>query len=174
MMNTPGVLRAAVILALVAGMSGCGFYSFTGASIPPHLRTIAVPLFEDLSVSVADDLDERMTRLLIDRFVGQTRLQLETSAPDADALLTGRIDRISVEPVAVAGGDIATQNRVTVTVSVRYMDQAEDREVLQRSFTGTANYDASAGIDRDVEIAAILRALQNVADDVFTAATSNW
>jgi hypothetical protein len=76
--------------------------------------------------------------------------------------------------VAVAGGDIATQNRVTVTVSVRYMDQAEDREVLQRSFTGTANYDASAGIDRDVEIAAILRALQNVADDVFTAATSNW
>lgn len=166
--------RALFYLILAATMAGCGYYSFTGASIPVHLRTIAVPLVEDLSVSVADDLDERLTRLLIDRFVGQTRLQLETSAPDADALLTGRIDRISVEPVAIAGGDIATQNRITVTVSVRYMDQAEDREVLQRSFTGTANYDASAGIDRDVEITAITRALQNVADDIFTAATSNW
>jgi hypothetical protein len=168
------LLSVALLATSMLLAAGCGFYSFTGASIPPHLRTIAVPLVEDVSVSVADDLDERMTRLLIDRFVGQTRLQLETSQPDADAVLSGRIERITVEPVAVAGGDIATQNRVSVTVSVRYFDQAEDREVLQRSFTGTANYDASAGGDREVEVAAILRALQNVADDIFTAATSNW
>lgn len=163
-----------LLAAMLVFAPACGYYSFTGASIPAHLRTISIPLIEDLSVSVADDADERLTRFLVERFVGQTRLQLETSEPDADAVLSGRIDRITIEPVAVGGGDLATQNRITVTVNMRYFDQAEDREVFQRSFTGTANYDASAGGDRDVEIAAILRALQNVADDIFTAATSNW
>jgi hypothetical protein len=175
LLSPRGSIRHLLPMLLVAALlSGCGYYSFTGATIPGHLRTVSIPLIEDRSVSVADDLDERMTRLLIDRFVGQTRLQLETTPEEADALLTGRIDRITVEPVAVAGGDVATQNRITVTMNVRYFDQAEDREVFQRSFTGTANYDAAAAGDRDVEIAAILRALQNVADDIFTAATSNW
>lgn len=155
-------------------LSGCGYYSFTGATIPAHLGSVAIPLVEDLSISIADDLDERMTRLLTDRFVGQTRLQLAVDPADADAVLSAQIDRVTVEPVAVGGGDRATQNRVTVSVRVIYMDQVEDRELLERTFTAAVNYDPSAGDERAAETAAIISALENVADDVFTAATSNW
>lgn len=155
-------------------LPGCSYYSFTGATIPSHLNTVAIPLVEDLSVSIADDLDERLTRLFTDRFVGQTRLRLSTDETEADAVLAGRIERVTVEPVAVGGGDRATQNRVTVTVRVIYTDRVEDREILQRSFTAAVNYDPTQGDERTAESAAIISALENVADDVFTAATSNW
>ncbi len=160
------------MLALL--IPGCGYYSFTGATIPAHLGTVAIPLVEDLSISIADDLDERLTRLLTDRFVGQTRLQLAVDETDADAVLAGRIERVTVEPVAVGGGDRATQNRVTVTVRVLYTDRVEDRELLERNFTAAVNYDPTQGDERAAETAAIIAALENLADDVFTAATSNW
>lgn len=163
-----------VVISLVIALSGCSYYSFTGASVPTHLNTVAIPLVEDLSVSIADDLDERLTRLLTDRFVGQTRLRLAVDETDADAVLAARIERVSVEPVAVGGGDRATQNRVTVTVRVIYTDQIEDRDLLERTFTAALNYDPTQGDERTAETTAILGALENVADDVFTAATSNW
>lgn len=161
-------------ILLIGLLSGCGYYSFTGATIPPHLNSVAIPLVEDLSTAIADDIDERLTRLFADRFVGQTRLQLAVDESDADAVLLGRIERITVAPVAVGGGDRATQNRVTVTVRVTYTDEVEDQEILERTFTAAMNYDPTLGDEREAEIAAIIGALENIADDVFTAATSNW
>ncbi len=161
-------------LLMIGIVSGCGYYSFTGATIPAHLNSVAIPLVEDLSISIADDLDERLTRLFTDRFVGQTRLQLAVDESDADALLAGRIERVTVAPVAVGGGDKSTQNRVTVTVRVSYLDQVQDEEVLDRTFTASVNYDPTLGDEREAETAAIVSALENIADDVFTAATSNW
>ena len=43
-------LRSVVLCAgLWLGLSGCGIYSFTGASIPDHLGTVAIPLAEDIA-----------------------------------------------------------------------------------------------------------------------------
>lgn len=159
---------------LILVLPGCGYYSFTGATIPSHLNSVAIPLVEDLSVSIADDLDERLTRLFADRFVGQTRLRLSTDETEADAVLAGRIERVTVEPVAVGGGDRATQNRVTVSVRVIYTDRVQGEELLQRTFSASVNYDPTQGDERAAETAAIISALESVADDVFTAATSNW
>ena len=43
---------AAVVLVAVAvftaGIAGCA-YSFTGASVPSHLKTVAIPLVDDQS-----------------------------------------------------------------------------------------------------------------------------
>jgi len=162
-------LLAAALLVLVG--PGCAYYSFSGATIPEHLSTIAIPLAEDRSVSTIAGLDEQMTRLLVDRFVSQTRLSLEPAAPDADAVLTATIDRYQNQPTSVGGGERATRNRVTISVTVVYRDQVEDREILRRTFSGFEDFDAA---DPDQEDEAAIAALVKIADDVFTAATSNW
>jgi hypothetical protein len=159
----------ALLLLLVAG---CGYYSFTGATVASHLNTIAVPLVEDMSVSPVTNMDAQMTDLLVERFVRQTRLSLEPSENEADVILTARIERYTNEPTSVGGELRATRNRVSVSVSVRYVDRVEDRELLQRTFTSFEDYDPAAGLDQ--ERVAAFAALRNIADDVFTAATSNW
>lgn len=171
-------LRAASLvwllgLAPALALVGCGYYSFTGATIPEQLDTIAVPLAENNTASPITSLDQNLTDLLIDRFVGQTRLSLEPNADAADALLRARIQRYTNQPTSVSGDERATRNRVSLTVAVTYVDQTTDEELLQRTFTGYTDYDPiEEGFTGEEQAARA--ALDIIADDIFTAATSNW
>ena len=166
-------VRVALVAWLLVSLAGCGYYSFTGASIPAHHNTIAIPLAQDNAASPINTLDEDLTELLNDRFVGQTRLVLETNETVADAILESTIERYTNTPAAVGGADRAALSRITITVSVRYFDQAQNEEILRRSFSNSQEYDPrTEGLDG--EIAAAVTALENIADDIFTAATSSW
>ena len=153
--------------------AACSYYSFTGATIPEHLRTVAVPLVEDHSTSSLSNLGDELTRLFVDRFVGQTRLSLEPSTTDADAVLTAEIQRYMNQPAAVGGEAVATLNRITITVLVTYYDQVNEQQIFERSFSASDEYNPTAEGLAGEETAAA-SALENIADDVFTAATSNW
>jgi hypothetical protein len=62
---------------------------------------------------------------------------------------------------------------VTIQVQVRYVDQTKDEELLNQTFSGSANYNpVEAGLDGERQAAQ--NALENVADDIFSTATSNW
>ncbi len=164
--------RVVIFILLHVLLSGCAYYSFTGAVIPEHIRTIAIPLFEDRSQSTLSDLDQELTSLLIDRFVYQTRLSLASSPEDADVVLEGALERYLNQPAAVSGQEQATLNRVTITVFARYYDRIKQKEYFARSFTSFGEYDPVDGLDG--EIAAARQALENIATDIFNAATSDW
>jgi hypothetical protein len=153
--------------------SGCAYYSFSGATIPSQLDTIAIPLAVDNTISPVNTLDQDLTSLLTDRFVGQTRLRLQNSEQQADALLQTRIQSYENAPTAVGGDETASRNRVTIRVAVTYVDQAEEEELLNQTFSSFGEYDPAQG-GLDAERAAAQTALENIADDIFTAATSNW
>ena len=112
------IAHCGLIWALFLLLSGCGYYSFSGATVPEHIGTIAIPQVEDNSISTFAGLDEQMTQLLIQRFVRQTRLSLEPSDDNADALLQVEITRYVNAPTSVSGDERATRNRVTITVNV--------------------------------------------------------
>ncbi|MDE2995759.1 MAG: LptE family protein [Bacteroidota bacterium] len=161
---------SAVLLAIVS-FSGCAYYSFTGATIPEHLSTVAIPLVDDNTVSTVTGLDDEMTRLLVDRFVRQTRLNLETNEASADALLRVVINRYTNQPTSVSGQEQATRNRVTIAAQVTYVDQVNDVDLVGRTFSAFEEY---APLDPAQEETAAFDALEKLAAAVFTAATSNW
>lgn len=163
--------NCAVWFLVMLLVPGCAWYSFTGASIPEHLNTVAIPLVEDNTVSTVTGLDDEMTRLLVDRFVRQTRLNLETDEQAADALLRVVINRYTNQPTSVSGQEQATRNRVTLAVQVTYVDQTTGTDLVSRSFSAFEEYDP---FDPSQEETAAFAALEKIADDVFTAATSNW
>ena len=168
-----GRVLCAALLAAAVGLGGCTYYSFTGASIPAHLETIAIPIVEDNSVSPLTGLNDLFTEMLSDRFVDQTRLSLEPDEAEADVVLQATIDRYVNQPASVGAGEQAAQNRVSISVSVRYFDHVEEEELLARTFSGTAEYSpAEQGLQGEQEAAEL--ALDLIADDIFTAATSNW
>jgi hypothetical protein len=116
-------------------------------------------------------MDQVLTDFLIERFARQTRLGLEPDENAADAVLVTAIDQYRNEPVAVTGDEVAALNRITITVNVRYLDRVEDEERLARSFTASEQYDATQ-IELEEETAVAV--LRQIADDAFTAATSDW
>lgn len=160
------------LLALFLLLSGCGYYSFSGATIPPELNTISIPLAELEAATTLPTLPDELTRLLTDRFVRQTRLRLEPDEAAADAVLQARITGYRSEPTAV-GDDQAQRTRITLDVRVHYAAREAAEPYLDRTFTAFSDYDALAdGLDGEAQAAQ--SALQQIADDIFTAATSNW
>lgn len=167
------LLGALLLLLGAGGLSGCAFYSFSGASIPSHLETIAIPIADDNTSSPVNRMGADLTDLLTDRFVDRTSLSLTTNDAAADAVLTARIQRYTNEPTGVSGNERATTNEVSLQVQVRYVDQTNDEELLNQTFRGTANYNpAEAGLEGERQAAQ--NALENAADDIFSTATSNW
>lgn len=171
----PRLYPAALWLGLTLAISlvGCRYYSFTGATIPAHLNTLSIPLVEDNSISTITTLDDEMTDLLVDRFIRQTRLVLEPDELEGNAVLTVQITRYTNQPTAVSGDERATLNRVSITASARYFDQVEEEEIFDRTFQGTEEYNPlEDGFEGEQQAASA--ALVIIADDIFTAATSDW
>ena len=162
-----------LVLFLCWCLGGCGAYSFSGATIPSDIETIAIPIVDDRSTSPFSSLGSDLTDLLVNRFVNQTRLSLSTDNANADARLDVVVQRYTNEPTTVGGDERATANRVTITVQVEYLDQVNDEVFLSRSFSGSSDY-SPLNDDLQGSEEATQRALEDLADSIFSQATSNW
>lgn len=170
--RTAGAVRLLLAAALAAAGAGCGVYSFSGASIPSHLGTVAVPLAEDRATGGPPGLDQLLTDALVSRFADRSRLSLVPDGVDADAVVRATIQQYAVAPAAVTDADVAALNRVSVSVRVVVTDRVEERALLDRTFQAAEDFAPSEGLQGEADAAAA--ALEQVAVDAFTAATSDW
>lgn len=171
--NAPQVWQAALALALLLGLTGCGFYSFSGATIPAEYETIAIVPVENETATPLNNLGGELTDLLNERFVERTRLRLETNENEADVVLSGRLTGYSDEPAAVSGEERATRNEVSLRAEIRYRARERDSLLISDTYTQSETYDLAEGPDEGARSAALV-ALENIADAVFSDATSDW
>ena len=158
---------------LMATLTGCFSYSFTGSSIPEGVNTIYIPFFPDQSNSGLGDLSDRLNNILIERFVNQSSLQLANSRGSADAILEGSIVGYSNEPFSVGTEEDADLNEVSIRIRATYQYTDETEEEWGRSFTGTAQYDP-ANNPIEGELNAAEEALGRISDQMFNASVSSW
>ena len=170
--------RAPLWAALAAILAaGCGVYGFSGASIPDHLRTVAIPIVEDRATGGPAGLDQLLTDALVERFADRSRLALAEDEDDADAVVRATIERYAVSPASVAIGEQSGQseaalNRVQLAVRVVIEDRVKQTELLDRSFTATDDFDPRTGLAGEAD--AVATAIEQIARDAFTAATSDF
>jgi hypothetical protein len=167
MMRT--ALTAACLLLL--GMSGC-FYSFTGSSVPPHLKTIAIPLFDDQSGSGIPGLREELTNKLIERFRQDNSLEVSDDKTHADSMIEGIVISVPDQAQVVATGETVVKRRVTVTVKATFQDMKLRKKMFDKQFSEWGDYESSGGPpDRQ---AAIDAAIDKLAEDILLDAVSGW
>lgn len=108
-----------IIAALL--LAGCGYtvkYSLSGASIPPDAKTFSVAYFPNNAAMVAPILSSTFTDALADKFSRQTRLVQVSEG--GDFAFEGEITNYTSTTATVGSNDVATQNRLTITVQVRF------------------------------------------------------
>jgi hypothetical protein len=164
-------LPAAVAFAVVS--AGCP-YSFTGASVPSHLKTIAIPLADDQSGFGEPGLREQLTTELTNLFVSDNSMEVADRSK-ADALLTGTILTVTDAPSVVQGGAQQAQvskRRITVSVKYVFQDMKLHRTVWEKNFSNWGDYDSGGGISQ--RQAGLADALKKVTEDVLLEAVSGW
>lgn len=154
-------------------LAGCINYSFTGTSIPSGVRTIHIPFLQDRSQSGLGDLSDRLNRTLVDRFVNQSSLSLTNEQENADAFIEGAIQNYVNRPFSVGGDEQADLNEIQITVRAAFQYASEEEPLWDKSFSGSATYDvASNPVEGEIEAAE--EALQQIAQNMFNDAVSNW
>jgi outer membrane lipopolysaccharide assembly protein LptE/RlpB len=110
-------LLAALSVALLTG--GCGYSIGLGGNLPPHIRSVAVPIFRNNTQEPA--VENTITAAVVNAFVTSGRLKV-VPVDQADSILDGAITGYRLELIAFTPQINVTEYRLVVTVNVRFRD----------------------------------------------------
>ena len=164
-----------VFVALVATMfivHSCGIYSFTGTSIQPEVKTVTINYFEYQALKVNPSLSNDLTTALQEKFLKLTKL--EQVDMDGDIEITGAVTGYDVKATAITANEQASQNRLTVTVRISFVNRQFPTDDFQdKSFSAYADFDASQQLDA-VEASLCEEIIEQLCDDMFNATVARW
>lgn len=152
-------------------LTGCP-YSFTGASVPKHLKTIAIPLVDDQSGFGEAGLRERFTTELTNLFISDNSLEV-TDRTTADSILEGVITTVSDAPSVVGQGESVSKRRVTMTVKFIYQDMKVRKKMWEKSFSQWGDYESGGGLASQRQTG-LQEAIKKVTEDILLETVSGW
>ncbi len=160
------------LVALVLTLESCGNYSFTGASISADTNTFQVNYFQNNAALVEPGLDRDFTNALTDLILNQTRLSLVKF--NADLVYEGEITEYRISPTTATSGNTAAQNRLSISVNVRFFNIKDPEQDLEQRFSFFYDYagsDQLIGGQKDVAHQAIF---ERLTQDIFNATLAKW
>lgn len=151
--------------------AGCG-YSFSGSNLPSHIKTVAIPNFENSTLEPR--VAEEATTAVIDGFVKDGRLKL---APEgqADSRLAGVVTSYENRVHNYAADQTPQDYVVVLTMSLGLRDQVKNRELwADAALTRTAVWVPGATAGPASEEEARLEALRLAATEIVTRTLEQW
>ena len=161
-----------LFMAVAVLMTSCTMkYSFTGASIPPEVKTISIHYLKNTALLVKPTLSQQLTDELRNRFTTQTSLTPVNKNGDFD--ISGEITNYATSPVAIQGNQTAAMNRLTVTISIRFVNKYDEKQNYESSFSRYVDYPSSQAL-ASVENQILDEIIGYLVDDVFNKTAVNW
>ncbi len=159
-------------LVLVASLfQGCKFYSFSGTSIHPDVKTFSVAFFENNAPINSPLLSQTLTEELKQKFISETNLSIVEKAGDYS--FSGNITNFVIAPVSAQNTDNAQQNRLTITVSVKLECEIDPKIAFEEKFTNFQDFDANENFST-VEDQLVSEISEMLVQKIFNKAAINW
>ena len=166
--------RAISALCLLAASAGSCAYSTSAALLPPHLKTVAIPVFENGTTEYT--LEQDVTDAVIARFVADNHLKV-VDERSANAVLRGKITQYRNAVFGFSDAVQAEEYRVAIQVSVVLKDQVKNRELWHDdALLKTANYYVVdvPGQKARTELDGRKEAIQKIADEILSRTVEGW
>ena len=149
----------------------CGAYSFTGGNTG-EAKTIQIDFFTNQAPLVEPVLTQRFTNDFQDLFTRQTNLTLTNS--NGDLYFSGEITNYRVTPMSGTSAQTAAQNRLTVTVNVRFVNKLEEEDDFEQSFSFYSDFDANSQLSVSILENALDEIVERITQDIFNASVAKW
>lgn len=170
-LRSPILILLAVVLTM-AVFTACKIsYSFTGASIAPTVKTFSVYYFPNRASLVNPNLSQQFTDGLQEKLIKQTSLNQITENGDLE--FSGQITEYDVKPMNIQEGDIAGQNRLTIGIKVKYVNNKDHEQDWEKSFTAYEDFDSNESLS-GVEDRLVPEIIKKLTEDIFNASIANW
>ncbi len=164
-------LKIIALLSLTL-LGGCKVtYSFSGTSIQSDVRSVTVNFVEYKALKVNPNLSNDLTEALKDKFKKLTKL--EQVDMDGDLELSATVTGYEVRAAAVTADEVAAQNRLTVTVSLKFTNRKYPEDDFEKNFSAYSDYDSSNSLDA-VEATLCEEIVEKLVEDMFNASVAQW
>lgn len=168
--NSILILLSAILTVFVFTACKIG-YSFTGASIAPNVKTFMVDYFPNRARLVNPNLSQLFTEGLQDKLIKQTSLNQITEGGDLE--FSGQITEYDVKPMNIQQGDVAAQNRLTITIKLKFTNNKDHEQDWEKTFTQYEDFDSNNSLST-VEDSLVPEIIKKLTDDIFNASIANW
>lgn len=176
MKNKSPLYACLPFLFVLITASGCGVYSFTGAST--SARTITVETFVNNTDLAPANIGQTFTNNLKDYY--QRNSSLKVVAEDAELQIEGTISEYRINPIAPVAsgssefGDAAALTRLTISVKATYVDTLEPKNNFRdKTFTFYSDFPNTqdfTSIQEDLE----KKIIEQILINIFNATVANW
>ena len=165
-------MKFKILTALVISISmttiKCGPYSFSGSSIPPHIKSVAIPIFENETAEFG--IKEKVTDALLENFISENILKI-SDRKNADSIIRGAIVRITDVPFTFDENEIVQEYRVTIYLNLVWEDQVKNNELFDGKISGWGVYPADSPEERDEGIE---KAIERLITEITNQTLSGW
>ncbi len=130
-----------------------------------------VDYFPNRARLVNPNLSQLFTEGLQDKLIKQTSLNQITDKGDLE--FSGQITEYDVKPMNISQGDLAAQNRLTISVKVKFTNNKDHEQDWEKTFSAYEDFDSNRSLN-EVEDELVRLINVKLTDDIFNASIANW
>jgi len=166
-------MRKNIACIAVLLTAGCAYYSVSG-SLPGHIKTAAVPLFDNETTEPG--IVEDVSSAIIDAIISNGSMKV-VGEFQADAVVRGVIIDVIDEADEYSSSEQAKQFKVRIFADVVFFDRVKNRPLWEeKNLEGWARYDASGsgGAESVSRDEAKEQALDMLAKEIIDKTVAGW
>ena len=149
----------------------CGVYSFSGGSTG-NAKTIQIDFFRNNAPLIEPSLSQKFTQDLQDLFSRQTNLSPVKTGGDLH--FEGEVTGYRIAPMSATAQQTAAQNRLTITINVRYFNKLTEKDNFEKSFSFYYDYPAERQLIGGILDTAFDEIIDRITQDIFNASVAKW
>ena len=159
-----------MLLVLGFTTSGCGYaLAGRGSFLPDYIRVVGIPQL--VNSSTFFQVEQILTEKIRTEFIGRGRYTVISAPEGADAVVTGAVTSITVQPVGFTEQQLASRYLFTLTMRVEFTDARTNKVLWSNSaLTFREEYELTIRSGTAIEGATFLSeersSFDRVADDV--------
>jgi outer membrane lipopolysaccharide assembly protein LptE/RlpB len=126
-------------------IGGCGYHLVgTGTTLPPYMKTIAIPVFSNTSSQPTIHRD--ITNSIRQSFINDGRLKVVSDPKKADLVMKGVLINYTLQAVSFTAQDIAREYYVLLGGKINVKDQVKKRTFLKQNFSTKWDFQTEADV----------------------------
>jgi len=160
-----------LFLILIFLTSSCSYYNFTGTG-KIDAKTFQVNYFQNTAALIEPGIERTFTLKLQEILQNQTNLNLTNSG--GDLVYEGEIKEYRITPMTATANQQAAQNRLTITVNVRFSNKKKPDDDFERTFSFYHDFDGSQQLVGAKLTEALDVIFERITQDIFNASLAKW
>lgn len=160
-----------IFLFLLLTLNSCSVYNFTGTG-KIDSKTFQVNYFQNNAELIEPGIERTFTLQLQDILQNQTNLNLVKSGGDLS--YEGEITNYNISPMTATANQQASQNRLTITINVRFVNNKKESDNFEKSFNFFYDYPATVQLTGSNLTTALKVIFERITQDVFNESLAKW